>query len=349
MKFEGAEESWYNIFWFSPDVLSEYSWMHPYFLYFAPIIPLVFFVSWLLQLRFRKKLELAFVPSEFSSLKNSFIRHCPNVLFSTSLLLILLSLARPQIIEKEVNSISEGIDLLLLLDISESMELQDLKPNRLESAISFAKTFLEKRSNDRVGLVVFSSSAISLSPLTHDKDAIYSWLDEVSTKLLESTGTAIGNAIATGINRLRDSENPSKAMVIISDGENTAGKFDPETAAKLASAFNIKIYTIAIGKEGRVPFRDPDTREIIYVDSHLDVKTLESVADITSGKFFRASNSQHLENVFEEINTLEKGKIQISDSIKSYDFYHIYLKWALLYFIFWLFTKSTFLTNALED
>lgn len=349
MKSGEINENWYSYHWFLPDVLTGFFWQNLLFLYLIAAVPFVFFLSWLFHIRFRRRLELAFSPGEFLNFRNTIVRHIPAILFGISISMILLALARPQIIETSKSSLSEGIDILLVLDISESMEIQDIKPNRLKASVQVANKFIQNRPFDNIGLVVFSSSALSISPLTYDHEALQYWLKELRTNMLEGGGTAIGDAIATGINRLRDSKASSKALILISDGENTAGKIDPISAARLASAFDIHIYSIAIGKEGKVPIRDKKTGDISYVESSLDEKTLTRVADLTAGKFFRAKDGYQLKEVFEEIDQLEKYQYQTSSSTEAHDYYQIYLHWALVFFLLWLFTKNTFLTNGLVD
>ena len=235
------------------------------------------------------------------------------------------------------------------MDISESMQLEDLHPNRLEDAREVARKFVKGRNDDRIGIVVFAGDAYSLSPLTNDHELVNSYLSELNSGMIENSGTAIGTAIGVSINRLNESETGSKVMILMSDGENTAGILDPSTAAKLAYAYNIKIYTIGIGKEGEVSFGRDSTGKVQTVKSHLDETLLRKIAELTKGDYFRATNSSTLNDVFLTINKLEKGKIKESRYKDTLDYYQIYLNWSIVLFLCWMLLKNTFLNNFLED
>jgi Ca-activated chloride channel family protein len=340
---------WLSWQWFLPSNMSSFYWQHSLFLYLIPLIPSAFIFRWLFNVRFRKKLEITISKEIILSGKTSLIRHFPGFLFAISGCFFLLALARPQEIGTEKNIVGEGLNIVILLDISESMEIKDFKPNRLEASIKVARNFIRGRSFDRIGLVAFSGQALSLSPLTYDKKAIESWLSELNTSLLESSGTALGDAIASGINRLRESENKSRVIILISDGENTAGKIDPVTAAKLASLFDITIYSIAVGKEGEVPFWDKETKKMIQIESHIDETTLSEVAGQTGGEFFRATDMESLGNIFGKINQMATTPVKVDTSTEVTDYYRVYLIWGIIFLLLWLFTKNTFLTNTLED
>ena len=182
------------------------------------------------------------------------LRHLPNILIALVFALLLVALARPQKTNEKVEQWTEGIDIMLVIDISESMQIEDFKPNRLEAAKDVAQQFIDGRFQDRIGIVIFSGDAYSLSPLTTDYNLLKAYLRDIDFSMIENRGTAIGSALAVGTNRMRESEAESKVLILLSDGDNTAGNIDPITAAELANAYNIKLYTIAVGKEGRVPF-----------------------------------------------------------------------------------------------
>jgi Ca-activated chloride channel family protein len=265
------------------------------------------------------------------------------------LALIFIALARPQTTNEQVEQWSEGIDIMMVIDISESMQIQDFKPNRLESAKEVALSFVKGRFQDRIGLVVFSGDAYSRSPLTTDYELLNTYIRDINFDLIENRGTAIGSALAVGINRLRESNSKSKVMILLSDGDNTAGNIDPITAAKLAAAYNITIYTIAIGKEGKVPFGQDFFGRTRYVENTLDETNLREIAKIGSGNFYRVSDRQALERVFKEIDALEKAEIKETRYKDTTDYYYIYLKWAIVIFLIWLALKTTFVTNLLLD
>jgi Ca-activated chloride channel family protein len=198
-------------------------------------------------------------------------------------------------------------------------------------------------------MVVFSGEAYSLSPLTNDYKLLTSLISEINFSMIEAKGTAIGSAIAAGTNRMKDSETPSKVMILLSDGESNAGNVDPLFAAQLASAFDIKIYTIAVGKDGMVPYGTDFFGRPQMVESYLDETTLREIARIGNGQFFRASDGNALQQIFEQIDTLEKAEILENRYKETADYYRIYLFWAMLFFLVWLGLKSSFLNNFLLD
>jgi len=238
---------------------------------------------------------------------------------------------------------------MLVIDISESMQIEDFKPNRLESAKKVAKEFINGRFQDRIGLVIFSGESYSRCPLTTDYILLNEYVDEISFDLISSRGTAIGSAIAIATNRMRESTSKSKIMILLSDGDNTAGNIDPRTAAQIAKAYGIKIYSIAIGKNGKVPFGKDYFGRTRYVENSLDEKNLREIATITSGKFYRASNNSSLEKIFEVIDEFEKSEIKENRYKNTVDYYQYYLLWAIVLFLIYILIKSTFLNNIIKD
>lgn len=250
--------------------------------------------------------------------------------------LLLVALARPQRVSQRVKRSSEGIDIVLALDVSDSMLETDLRPNRLEAARSVARAFVRGRFQDRIGLVVFAGDAFSLCPLTTDYDLLNQSINEISSGLIRTAGTAIGSALGVSINRLRESRARSKIIVLLSDGENTAGSLDPVTAAELTEAYGIRLYTIAVGQGGTG-------------GGATDEGTLDRLATIANGQFFRASDTRALSAVFARIDQLEKAEIKQSRYREVNDFYQVYLHWAIVVLLLALLAKSTFVGNVLED
>ncbi|MEO0334043.1 MAG: VWA domain-containing protein, partial [Bacteroidota bacterium] len=329
---------------------------HSLFLYLLPLIPLFFILRWLIGLRSGQKLPVAFPKTALKSNPLTWLRFVPFLLLALTLALLLFALARPQRTNEQVEQWSEGIDIVLVIDISESMRIQDFTPNRLEAAKDVARNFIAGRVQDRIGLVVFSGDAYSLSPLTTDYELLYDFIEQIDFDMIESRGTAIGSALAVATNRMRDAdegrtaeEKASKVMVLLSDGDNTAGNLDPITAAELAHAYAIKIYSIAIGKEGKVPFGKDFFGNTRYVENSLDETTLREIARIGEGEFYRVSNKQALQEVFDLIDTYEKAEIKETRYRDTTDFYHIYLTWGIAFFLVWLVLKSTFISNVLVD
>ncbi|MHA7100656.1 vWA domain-containing protein [Roseivirga pacifica] len=341
---------WYSPEWFTPSAFKSFDWANAFVLYLIPLVLLLFALKWLVGTKLKQKLPVALPKQEIEKHWTSYLRFIPNLLIALSLIFILVSLARPQRTNEEVEQWSEGIDIALVIDISESMQIEDFKPNRLESAKRTARDFIAGRQQDRIGLVIFSGDAYSLSPLTTDYELLYKFIDEeIDFNKIENRGTAIGSAIAVGTNRMRESEAASKVMILLSDGDNTAGNIDPITAAELAAAYDIKIYTIGIGKEGKVPFGKDFFGRPNYVENTLDETTLREIAKIGSGQFYRVSDNEALRNVFDLIDEYEKAEIKETRYKNTTDFYPIYLKWAMVFFILFLFSKSTFISNILED
>jgi len=344
-----ASLNWFSPEWFRYSTFRSFEWVDPVFLYFIPVIPLLFLVRWLVHFQIRRKLEIAFFKGSIKRHWSSLLRYIPDFYFFLFLTFILIALARPQRTQERVNQYSEGIDIMLILDTSGSMELKDFKPNRLEAAKEVALNFIKGRTHDRIGLVVFAGDAYSLAPLTTDYNLLRENLQAVQLGMIRNDGTAIGNALAVAINRMRESTAKSKVCILISDGENTGGNLDPEIAAKLAYGFNIKIYTIGIGRDGRVPYAAEANRNESFVQTRLDETNLRDIAQTANGTFFRAEDKNTLQEIFRRINRLEKAEIKESHYRDTKDLYSIYLKWALVFFLVWLLLKNTFLANALED
>ena len=260
-----------------------------------------------------------------------------------------VAMARPQKTNEKVEQWTEGIDIMLAIDISQSMQIEDFVPNRLESAKEVARDFISGRVQDRIGIVVFSGDAFSLAPLTTDYELLNNYLDEINFEMIENRGTAIGSALGVVTNRMSESESKSKVCILLSDGDNTAGNIDPITAAQLANANDIKIYTIIVGKEGLVPFGKDYFGRPHMVENTVDESTMKKIAEIGTGKFFRVTDNEALKEVFEKIDQYEKAEIKETRFRDTSDFYFVYLQWGILFILLWLLLKSTFINNVLVD
>ncbi len=340
---------WYSLDWFSPSTLNALTWESKIFLYLIPAIPIAFILRWLIRYFLNQKLPVALIGSDLKSSIFNWLRFIPEIILMLVMMLILVALARPQRSNEKVEQWTEGIDIMIALDISQSMQIEDFQPNRLEAAKQVARDFIKGRMQDRIGLVVFSGDAFSLAPLTTDYNLLYSYLNDITFDMIESRGTAIGSAMAVVTNRMSESESKSKVCILISDGDNTAGNIDPITSAELAAAYSIKIYTILVGKEGMVPFGKDYFGRPQMVENTVDETTMRKIADIGNGQFFRVTDNEALKNVFDRINKYEKAEIKESRFKDTSDFYFIYLEWAMLFFLLWLASKSSFLTNVLQD
>ncbi|MDP3920835.1 MAG: VWA domain-containing protein [Candidatus Omnitrophota bacterium] len=293
---------------------------HPYFFLLLLLIPVLLYFS-----RKRRAVSMSFsttVPFEGQvwSLRLLMYRFLP-LLRAVSLILFVVALARPQDVTAEREYQTKGVDIVVALDISGSMLAEDFKPeNRLSVAKQEAIKFIRGRENDRMGLVVFARKAFTQCPLTLDYDVLTSLLKEVRIGMIPD-GTAIGMGLATAVNRLRSSEAKSKVIILLTDGENNAGNIDPITAAELAKTFNIKAYTIGVGRGGLVPFPVNDPlfgKRYVQANVEIDEMTLKRIADITGGVFFRARDPQSLSEIYEKINQLETTEVKVKE-YRSYD------------------------------
>ncbi|MDA1353275.1 MAG: VWA domain-containing protein [bacterium] len=257
----------------------------------------------------------------YRQLENRFTRFLSAlipILRYAAIAMLIIAIALPRIVDHESNVNTEGIDIMLALDTSGSMSAEDLSPNRFESAKDTIKRFVAKRNADRLGLVVFGGTAYTQCPLTLDRDVLASLIDQTQLGL-GGQGTAIGSAVATAVSRLRKSDAKSKIIILLTDGENNAGIIDPLTAANLAKELRIKVYVIGVGKEGgaRIPVmhprlgktyqRNPDGS---YAVTKLDENLLKQIAVHTNGHYFRATDNESLEQIYDEINQLEKSQIK---------------------------------------
>jgi Ca-activated chloride channel family protein len=247
--------------------------------------------------------------------------------------LLIVSLARPLYGEREEIIVSEGIDIVLGLDISGSMRAEDFQPdNRLAVAKQVAREFIQGRKGDRIGLVVFASSAYTQCPLTTDYPVLTSMLDQVDFGDIKD-GTAVGMAIATGVNRLRESTSPSRVLILLTDGRNNAGTIDPVTAARLAKAVGVRIHTIGAGSQEDAPYPVDDPiwgKRYVMMPVQVDEETLKEVASITGGSYFRATDAGTLEAIYRQIDAMEKTRVETRSYVDYSEFGPYLLLPALL-------------------
>ncbi|MFM8834489.1 MAG: vWA domain-containing protein [Cytophagales bacterium] len=342
-------DPWYSPQWFTITVFKNYTWENPLYLWALLGIPVLLLVRWLIKYYLNQKLPVAVVKSDLKSSPLHFLRFVPDLILGVVLALLVVALARPQHTNEKVEQWTEGIDIMIALDISQSMQIEDFKPNRLQAAKDVARDFINGRKQDRIGLVVFSGDAFSLAPLTTDYDLLKNYLNDINFEMIESRGTAIGSALAVVTNRMRESEAKSKVGILISDGDNTAGNIDPITSAELAAAYGLKLYTIVVGKEGMVPYGKDFFGRPQMVENTVDETTMRKIAEIGTGEFFRVTDNEALVNVFKRIDQYEKAEIKENRFKDTSDFYFIYLRWAIVLFLLWLLLKSSFLSNVLQD
>lgn len=283
----------------------------------------------------------------FKNIKKSpkiYLRHALFVLRLMAMSLLIFVLARPQssVSWKETNT--EGIDIVLAVDISSSMLAQDFSPNRLEAAKDVASDFVLGRENDRIGLVVFAGESFTQCPLTTDHAVLVNLFKDIKAGMVED-GTAIGLGLANSINRLKDSKAKSKVVILLTDGVNNRGEIAPETAAELANTFGIKVYTVGVGTKGTAPY-PVQTAFGIQMQSmpvEIDEAILNKIADETGGKYFRATSKNKLEDIYTEINKLEKTKIEVKNFSKKNEMYLSFGVLALLLLLLELILRYTVL------
>jgi Ca-activated chloride channel homolog len=337
---------WLSLEWFTIDRFRSYHWENTYFLFGIIGIPILMWLRGVFHGR-GQRLNMAFITKDAFSDWTTLLRWLFPISVFFGIALILVALARPQIVNKMTERDAEAIDIVVALDVSESMQEKDLFPNRLMAAKTVATNFIKNRLQDRIGLVIFAGEAFTLCPITNDYDLLYSFLDGINSQSITVAGTAIGNALAVSINRLRENKTRSKVIVLLSDGENTAGNLDPITAAKLAQAFGIKVYAIVVGLSKTNTVATDSTGA--PAQSSSDEGTLQKIANTTNGEFFRATDNAALSRVFAQIDQLERVKIKIRNYQEVQDYYRIYLLWAIACLLFALFLKAIFVANVLED
>jgi Ca-activated chloride channel family protein len=261
------------------------------------------------------------------------IRHVPLVIRLMMTVVLIVALARPQSVSSTERMSTEGIDIVLVLDISGSMLAEDFTPNRLVAAKQVAEDFINGRTNDRIGLVIFSAESFTQCPLTTDYPVLTNLLHEVKNGMI-ADGTAIGLALANAVNRLKDSKAKSKVIILLTDGVNNRGEIDPLTAATIASTYGIRTYTVGVGARGMAPYpvQTPfgTRRQMVPVD--LDEKTLETVASMTGGRYFRATDNEKLIAIYREIDQLERTKIEITAYRKTTDLFPAWLTLGMILF-----------------
>jgi Ca-activated chloride channel homolog len=299
----------------------------PIFFWSLLLVPLLGFLA------FRRKRGAAIKFSDITLLRGA--KESPRarrrkwlpILRIIAVVFFIFALARPQSGKKTTEVTSEGIDIMLVLDISSTMKSEDFKPqNRMYVAKEVIKEFVKGRQNDRIGLVIFAGQAFTQCPLTLDYGVLLTFLDQVDFGMVEDR-TAIGMGLATAVNRLRDSKAKSRIIILLTDGINNAGEIDPQTAADIAHALGIRVYTIGVGKPGKAPYPVEDPvfgKRYIYLDNELDEAQLTKIAEITGGKYFRAKTEDMLKNVYDQISQLEKTKVKIKEYLQ-YDEHFPYL------------------------
>lgn len=303
--------------------MSSIEFASPYFLYGLIIIPLL--IVWYIFLGRKYQAYVKFSDTSFfTDMPKSWRIYVRHILFAIEmcvLALLIIALARPQSSSKNQKINVEGIDIVLTIDLSSSMLAQDLKPDRLEAAKDISAEFVKGRPEDRMGLVVFASETFTQVPLTTDHGMLLNMMKDMKCGMLED-GTAIGDGLASSVSRLKDSEAISKVVILLTDGDNNAGSIDPATAAEMAKIFGIRVYTIGVGTRGTAPYPvQTPFGGIQYqqIPVTINEPLLQQIADETGGKYFRATSNEKLEQIYDEIDKLERSKIEINEFTRVHE------------------------------
>ncbi len=327
-------------------MLGDVTFKYFFVLYFLAIIPVMIFWYW----KRNKKLTPEITFSSFKifdaikpTLKERLV-HLPFVLRTFAVAILIIALARPQSFSTGENVYTEGIDIAVLLDLSGSMLAEDLKPNRLEAAKDVIDKFIAGRTSDKIGLVVFAGKSFTQCPLTIDYSVLRNLLNEIESGMIVD-GTAIGLAIANGVNRLKDSKAKSKIIILLTDGINNAGEIDPITAANIAQTFGIRVYTVGVGSKGEAPypFQTPFGIQYQMVPVQIDEEILQQVADITDGQYFRATNNKKLEDIYKEIDKMEKTRVEITSYRNAKELFYNWAGIGLLLLLLEMILTRTYL------
>lgn len=297
-------------------MFDNYIFENPEFFWLLLLIPVA--TAWYIWKRNKQQAEVRISSVQGFKTKKSMLPAFRHVLFTLRMLalaLLIIAMARPRTTDViSSTSSTEGIDIVLSIDVSASMLARDLEPNRLEALKDVAGEFIKGRPTDRIGLVVYAGESFTLTPVTSDKNVVLSALEGIEYNTVLENGTAIGMGLATSVNRLKDSEAESKVIILLTDGVNNSGFIDPKIASELAVEYGIKTYTIGVGSNGMAlsPMGILPNGQFQYgnVQVEIDEKLLQEIADATGGRYFRATNKEKLQEIYEEIDSLEKSEIE---------------------------------------
>ncbi len=294
--------------------------------FFYLLLVIIPMAAWYIfrQKRNTASIQVSYTASVFKAPKTvrHYLRHLVFLLQIVAISLFTVVLARPQSSTNWENVTTEGIDIVIALDISSSMLARDFSPDRLEAAKDVAMEFISGREYDRMGLVVFAGEAFTQCPLTTDRAVLLNLFKDIESGMIED-GTAIGNGLATSVARIKDSEAISRVVILLTDGENNSGEIAPVTAAEIAKTYGIRVYTVGVGSIGTAPYpvQTPYGVQLRDMEVKIDEATLQEISKITDGRYFRATSNNKLEEIYKEIDALEKSKIEVREfSRKSEEF-----------------------------
>lgn len=312
------------------------TYAHPFFFWALVLIPLLAAFYFLLLNRKKPVVHYSSL-GVFREIRKTFrqrLIHLPIILRLLALSVFIVAMARPQSTSRSQSINSEGIDIVLCLDISGSMLAEDFKPNRIEASKKVALDFIDARLNDRIGLVIFSGESFTQCPLTTDHSVLKNLFKDINSGMLVD-GTAIGEGLATAVNRIKGSKAKSKVVILLTDGVNNAGSVDPLTAGEIAKAFGIKVYTVGVGTNGFAPYpvKTPFGIQYQSMEVQIDEDILRQIAKDTGGKYFRATDNSKLKEIYAEIDRMEKTVIEVTEfRQKGEEFLPLVLAGLLLLF-----------------
>ncbi|PTX44919.1 Ca-activated chloride channel family protein [Christiangramia gaetbulicola] len=297
-------------------MFANFTFENPEFFWLFLLLPLA--IAWYVWKRNKQTAELKISTTKGFKVKSGFLPKLRPVLFLLRLLalsFIIVAMARPRTVDVSTEtSSSQGIDIVMAIDVSASMLARDLQPNRLDALKAVAEEFVKDRPGDRIGLVAYAGESFTKTPITSDKTIVLNALEDIEYNNVLENGTAIGSGLATAVNRLKDSEAESKVIILLTDGVNNSGFIDPNTASELAVEFGIKVYTIGVGSNGMAlsPIAMSPGGRIQFgrVQVEIDEELLKDIAASTGGKYFRATDNEKLEEIYNEIDSLEKTEIE---------------------------------------
>lgn len=332
--------------------MSSFEFASLYFLYGLIIIPLL--IVWYIFNQNKQQAYLKFPDTGFfNNLPKSwkvYARHIVFVLELFALALMIIAMARPQSSSSNKTTNIEGIDIIMTMDISSSMLACDLKPDRLEAAKAVGSDFINGRPNDRIGLVVFSSETFTQVPLTTDHGMLLNMIKDMQCGMLED-GTAIGDGLASSVGRLKDSPAVSKVIILLTDGDNNAGSVDPSTAAEMAKLYGIRVYTIGVGTRGTAPYpvQTPfGTTQYQQLPVNINEPLLQEIANTTGGMYYRATSNEKLQEIYDEIDTLERSKIEVNEFKRLYEEFYPFAIWALILLMISFILRNTLFKTFTE-
>jgi Ca-activated chloride channel homolog len=296
--------------------MRDITFAQPEFFYLLLFIPVI--IAWYIIKRKKLKPSLKLSTAGIYNIRHKTLRqrllHLPFALRVFALTAFIMVMARPQTSSKEQTITSEGIDIVLSIDVSGSMLAEDFKPNRIEAAKKVARDFIKGRPNDRIGLVIFAGESFTMCPITTDHTVLINQVNAVKSGLLVD-GTAIGEGLATSVSRLKDSQAKSKVIILLTDGVNNVGVVSPIMAGEIAETFGIRVYTIGVGSMGTAPYPIPTPFGTQYqnMEVQIDEDVLRQIAQLTDGQYFRATNNNKLNEIYAEIDQLEKTKVEVME------------------------------------